>query len=294
VKKILRIAHQTFPNQPWDRHLAKGLFNLRRRQNAVTGQTPSHLLLGFDLRAPGEWEWDRGPIPDTAEERHQRARSHQRRYQTFQAGDRVLVRHHARRGFELRWIGPVGVIANARGDCYLVERGAYATREHIDHLRPAPLQTPAEPVQDAPAIEPQPDREDTPTLEQQPEEEDVPAGPTIVGQLLPHQPIPTQEELRRHRRRHLARQRVRENREEMPQEFRPPPESIWMANRSESTVHQVQASSCHSGTSRPSDPEPRGNMCRLGGCVFSPRLSSVSFKKTYQCESPSFGYRRNI
>jgi hypothetical protein len=266
VKKILRIAHQTFPNQPWDRHLAKGLFNLRRRQNAATGQTPSHLLLGFDLRAPGEWEWDRGPIPDTAEERHQRARSHQRRYQeryvrpgpptkTFQAGDRVLVRHHARRGFEPKWIGPVRVIANARGDCYWVERGAYATREHIDHLRPAPVQTPAEPEQDAPTREPHPDREDTPTVEPPPEEEDVAAGPTIVGQLLPDQPIPTQEELQRHRRRHLARQRVRENRE-----FRPPPEPIWMANRSESEVEH-------------SDSEPQGDTeSEDDGGAFEPRL----------------------
>jgi hypothetical protein len=271
VKKILRIAHQTFPNQPWDRHLAKGLFNLRRRQNAATGQTPSHLLLGFDLRAPGEWEWDRGPIPDTAEERHQRARSHQRRYQeryvrpgpptkTFQAGDRVLVRHHARRGFEPKWIGPVRVIANARGDCYWVERGAYATREHIDHLRPAPVQTPAEPEQDAPTREPHPDREDTPTVEPPPEEEDVAAGPTIVGQLLPDQPIPTQEELQRHRRRHLARQRVRENRGEMPQEFRPPPEPIWMANRSESEVEH-------------SDSEPQGDTeSEDDGGAFEPRL----------------------
>jgi hypothetical protein len=96
------------------------------------------------------------------------------------------------------------------------------------------LEEPA--MEDAPTVEQQPDREDTPTLEQQPEGEDVAAGPTIVGQLLPDQPIPTEKELRRHRRRHLARQRVRENRQEMPQEFQPPPEPIWMANRSESEV----------------------------------------------------------
>jgi hypothetical protein len=76
------------------------------------------------------------------------------------------------------------------------------------------LEEPA--MEDAPTVEQQPDREDTPTLEQQPEGEDVAAGPTIVGQLLPDQPIPTEKELRRHRRRHLARQRVRENRQEMP------------------------------------------------------------------------------
>jgi hypothetical protein len=50
MEKILRVAHQMFPDQPWDRHLEKGLFNIRRRKNAATGQSPSHL--GSELNRP--------------------------------------------------------------------------------------------------------------------------------------------------------------------------------------------------------------------------------------------------
>ncbi|KAH0816006.1 hypothetical protein GEV33_006785 [Tenebrio molitor] len=48
MKKILRVAHQMFPDQPWDRHLEKGLFNIRRRRNAATGQS----LIGSELNRP--------------------------------------------------------------------------------------------------------------------------------------------------------------------------------------------------------------------------------------------------
>jgi hypothetical protein len=42
IKKLL-------PDQPWDRHLQKGRFNIRRCRNAAIGQSPSHLLMGYDL-----------------------------------------------------------------------------------------------------------------------------------------------------------------------------------------------------------------------------------------------------
>jgi hypothetical protein len=47
----------------------------------------------------------------------------------LQPGDLVLVRHHTRRGLEPKWVGPVGIIADAHGNCYWAERGAYAIRE---------------------------------------------------------------------------------------------------------------------------------------------------------------------
>jgi hypothetical protein len=37
-----------------------------------------------------------------------------------------------------KWVSPVRIIADARGNCYWIERGAYATREHLDNLRLAP------------------------------------------------------------------------------------------------------------------------------------------------------------
>ncbi|KAJ3617056.1 hypothetical protein MTP99_009143 [Tenebrio molitor] len=191
IKKILRIARQMFPNQPWDRRLVKGRFNLRRRCNAATGQTPSHLLLGFDLRGPGECEWDNGPVQEPTSERHQRARNQQRRYQEryvqpgpsvtkLQPGDLVLVRHHSRRGLEPKWLGPLRVIADAHGNCYWVERGAYAIREHINNFRFAPGQT-------------TPD-DDTPREPDEAGNEEGAQEPTTVGQVLPDQPFPCVDE----------------------------------------------------------------------------------------------------
>jgi hypothetical protein len=237
IKKILRIARQMFPNQPWDRRLVKGLFNLRRRRNAATGQTPSHLLLGFDLRGPGEWEWDDGPVQEPTSDRHQRARNQQRRYQEryvqpgpsitqLQPGDLVLVRHHTRRGLEPKWVGPVRVIADAHGNCYWVERGAYAIREHINHLRLAPGQT-------------TPD-DDTPREPDEAGNEEGAQEPTTVGRVLPDQPFPEQQELHKHRRRQFVRRRTRQSRQPMPRSYRPQPEPILMANRSESEAdHSV-------------------------------------------------------
>ncbi|KAJ3631797.1 hypothetical protein MTP99_012905 [Tenebrio molitor] len=182
IKKILRITRQTFPELPWDHRLTKGLFNLRRQRNAATGQTPSHLLLGFDIRGPGEWEWDDGPVQESTSERHEQARNHQRRYREryirpgppltkFQLGDLVLVRHHTRRGFEPKWVGPVRIIADAHGNCYWVERGAYATREHLDNLRLAPRQV-------------TPDTE-TPQETDETGDEEEAQEPITVGQFLP-------------------------------------------------------------------------------------------------------------
>jgi hypothetical protein len=80
IKKLLRVAYQMFPGQPWDRHLAKGLFNIRRRRNAATGQSPSHLLMGYDLRRPGQWEMDSGPLETTPDQRQEEALGLQRCY----------------------------------------------------------------------------------------------------------------------------------------------------------------------------------------------------------------------
>jgi hypothetical protein len=144
------LSQYTSPTVSRDvRAYVKGLFNIRRRRNAATGQSPSHLLLGYDLRIPGQWEMDNGPLETTPEQRQEDALDHQRRYRrryirpgapvpAFRPNDLVLVRHHTKRGFEPTWVGPVRVIADSRGNCYWIERGAYATREHIDHLRPAP------------------------------------------------------------------------------------------------------------------------------------------------------------
>jgi hypothetical protein len=207
--------------QPWDRHLEKGLFNIRRRRNAATGQSPSHLLLGYDLRMPGQWEMDNGPLETTPEQRQEDALDHQRRYRrryirpgapvpAFRPNDLVLVRHHTKRGFEPTWVGPVRVIADARGNCYWIERGAYATREHIDHLRPAPAGHEGQQAGEQPPAEgPEPDREDT-------TDEEENQTPIIVGIMDAQEPTPPQDVLQEHRRRRhrqqIERQRVQAKR----------------------------------------------------------------------------------
>jgi hypothetical protein len=105
--------------------------------------------MGYDLRMPGQWEMDSGPLETTPDQRREEALSLQRCYRRryirsgapvpiFQLNDLVLIRYHVKREFEPTWVGPVRVITDARNNCYWVERGAYATREHINHLRPAP------------------------------------------------------------------------------------------------------------------------------------------------------------
>jgi hypothetical protein len=219
IKKLLRVAYQMFPGQPWDRHLAKGLFNIRRRRNAATGQSPIHLLMGYDLRMPGQWVMDSGPLETTPDQRQEEAlglqRCYRRRYirsgapvPIFQPNDLVLIRHHVKRGFEPTWVGPVRVIGDARGNCYWVERGSYATREHIDHLRPAPAghEKQRKGVQLS-AEGRGPDQDEANTADEG--KDDAP--PMNVGSLDPTTP-PPQDVLRGHRRRRrrqqIARQRV--------------------------------------------------------------------------------------
>ena len=61
IKKGLRLRLQPGNQRTWDQHLPKLLFGLRRRKNAATGSTPSHLLLGKTILLPGEW---RLSVPD--------------------------------------------------------------------------------------------------------------------------------------------------------------------------------------------------------------------------------------
>ena len=54
IKINIRIRIDNGNHRTWDRDLPKILFGMRRRQNAATGQTPSHLLLGWTLPKPGD------------------------------------------------------------------------------------------------------------------------------------------------------------------------------------------------------------------------------------------------
>ena len=53
IKKGLRLSFASRTHRDWDSQLPAILFSLRRRANANTGQTPSHMLLGLHCRIPG-------------------------------------------------------------------------------------------------------------------------------------------------------------------------------------------------------------------------------------------------
>lgn len=62
----------------WDKYLPDLLFGLRRRKNAATGVSPSHLLMGRTILRPGEWEQqtdaENEPLAPENEERNLDAR----------------------------------------------------------------------------------------------------------------------------------------------------------------------------------------------------------------------------
>ncbi|KAJ3656460.1 hypothetical protein Zmor_015536 [Zophobas morio] len=152
LKKLMRVLIQDSPGRPWDETIPKGLFNLRRRRNAATGQSPSELLMGFEITRPGHWDADERPVQTTAEERQrfalQQMDDYRQRYDggdrqpaTYEVGDKVLVRRHVPPGLRTRWVGPRTIAGVAGENCYKIDHGTHTSVEHVDHLRPV-LQVP--------------------------------------------------------------------------------------------------------------------------------------------------------
>jgi transposase InsO family protein len=149
LKKLMRILTQEPTPKPWDETIPKGLFNLRKRRNAATGQSPSELLLGFEITRPGQWDMNNQAVQTTAEERQQLAEENLARYRrrydernrqppTYEIGDQVLVRRHTPPGLRSRWIGPLSITGITGENCYKIDRGTSETVEHVDNIRPAP------------------------------------------------------------------------------------------------------------------------------------------------------------
>ena len=61
------------------------IFGLRRRHNASTGVTPSHLLFGKAISAPGEWRFQSPDERNQIEAKRQREEEARRRQTTYQA-----------------------------------------------------------------------------------------------------------------------------------------------------------------------------------------------------------------
>jgi transposase len=100
LKKGLRLRLKGATQQRWDQFVPEIVFNMRRRRNAATGQTPAKLLLGRNLARPGETP-ESSPLQLPL--RIEAAREHQARYgpqrpprgpDLLHVGDLVYVRNH--------------------------------------------------------------------------------------------------------------------------------------------------------------------------------------------------------
>lgn len=149
LKKGLRLRLQNKNANQWDEQLSITVFSLRRRRNAATGQTPSQLLLGYNVQHPGAWRGPEEPHNDEPEVRQQAARQHQTRYvhrrnqpptaePSFAVGDAVLVQEFVHPPFGARWGGPHRIQQKAGPATFWVRRGRQRVKVHADNLRPAP------------------------------------------------------------------------------------------------------------------------------------------------------------
>ena len=94
IKINIRLRIDNGNHRTWDRDLPKNLFSLRRRQNAATGQTPSHLLLGWTLPRPGDWRFHEHDDQRIEErnDREERAKANQGKYQQRYTGETPMPR----------------------------------------------------------------------------------------------------------------------------------------------------------------------------------------------------------
>ncbi|XP_033231499.1 uncharacterized protein LOC117182513 [Belonocnema kinseyi] len=160
LKKGLRLRLHDGNQKTWDRHLPDLLFGLRRRKNAATGMTPSHLLMGKTILRPGEWtlQPEPGHMPPTTqnEDREQEARHRQAEYQARYAaapslprdfpGDWVYAPNHRLsnklEGYNAKLaqarLGPYQILDHISGEVYWIWGDGIAHKVHGSALVPAP------------------------------------------------------------------------------------------------------------------------------------------------------------
>lgn len=143
IKKALRVQlHDSKDHGDSDKRLPMVLFTLQNRANAATGMALSELLLGRELKCPGDCSrLQDEPSDRPVEEREQAARDNQRWYQqwrytnqgqdtaTLEVGQPVYVKSQARPargyrypGWEPLWSGPFIITAAFGGQIYQVDR----------------------------------------------------------------------------------------------------------------------------------------------------------------------------
>ena len=164
LKKGLRLKIADGRQSDWDLHLPSILFSLRRRNNRITGQSPSQMLLGRNLPRPGEWNF---AYNDETQDRIDSARQRQAALtltetpedrRPLRVGELVLARNftqsNAAEGYNAqlahRWTGPFAVKGVCSNDVYVLERpGREQIKLHISALKKVPQPIP--PVENADA-----------------------------------------------------------------------------------------------------------------------------------------------
>lgn len=167
IKKGLRLHLQNTHHKDWDLYLETVLFGLRTRKNAATGFTPSEVLLGINLKKPGEWRFSESRATTSAlNGKIELVRANQEHYQkryhseiaeiksSYQTGDLVYTKNHPlsnaakgfHAGFAPKWEGPFPIVKALRGEIYLVERENKTSKYHGSQLKSAPPNPTSEPI----------------------------------------------------------------------------------------------------------------------------------------------------
>ena len=151
IKKGMRVRLDSEHPHLWINHVPDIVFALRRRENAATKQTPSQLLLGYNIPRPGDRTVDSTEIPQPLPERRAKAQAaqegYQRRYQPtrawpprkFAIGENVLVQAAPFPGdrgqFAPKWTGPYPVIRRTGAHTYEVDVAGRVRNYHLERLQ---------------------------------------------------------------------------------------------------------------------------------------------------------------
>lgn len=156
VKKVMRVLLREKAECHWAEQLPKALKVLRARKNRATGETPSSIVLGYELPEPGEWRTAyaahrRTQNPNQRKRKNRMVFERQLQFQnqafpdqqaappiTFEPGQRVNVKVVNPGSFAPKWEGPYEVVVRTSPTTYDILIKGKQSSHHVDNMRPAP------------------------------------------------------------------------------------------------------------------------------------------------------------
>lgn len=95
IKKVSSLKLDARNHRTWKKNTPEILFGICRRQNTAIGQTPSHMLLAWTIRRPGDWRFNQDGCQTikARSERKDRARRNQATYKAKYATSRLVNRY---------------------------------------------------------------------------------------------------------------------------------------------------------------------------------------------------------